>query len=516
MSRSIACIPRCAVLALTASAFGSPALAADFIWSDGLKAEPANHISLVRGFDGQIAATDWSLRELIDKNVGPGKRWAAIDAVMQQCYGGGFVNDIIGDGKAQATITTSSSWSQVSWTIQEQKGYDLAVQNFTRAWTDAVKANPKAGMRELAYKARADDWTGELSPPFIVPQPEYPQYGSRDAVPGGANDLRSPRQGSGERVFTVAAIFASPSTLAPRHMVNAGRVVRTMESVSATDQVALLFDTKGSVITPSKDPVRPDAASLGGIPVADSNTVKGLTSALDGSLFNTPSKAGDRLVLYFTGHGAQAIFAPNGAKASSSSPGGVLDRQTVKPKLVIDPNAVGNAGQTENAPLAQREAGSFASDSFNPNMFGDRDELSGSIDDIQLSFSRALDADTRFFVNGIDVTSQAHLIRERSQIRDLPQKDASTPTSTPVQVWEMQLPYDLTSSQPEITFELAGLDPSLAADENLIGGISLLRGDRELIFVNTPVPEPSGALLLVVGGLGLVFRHHRAKVGRPN
>lgn len=516
MARSIACIQRCAVLTLMSSAFGSTALAADFTWSDGLQAEPANHISLVRGFDGQIAATDWSLRELIDKNVGPGKRWAAIDVVMQQCYGGGFVNDIISDGKAQATITTSSSWSQVSWTIQEQKGYDLAVQNFTRAWTDAVKANPKAGMRELAYKARADNWTGELSPPFIVPQPEYPQYGSRDAAPGGANDLRSPRQGDSERVFTAAAIFASPSTLAPRHMVNAGRVVRTMESVSASDQVALLFDTKGSVITPSKDPVRPDAASLGSIPVAGSNSVKGLTSALDGTLFNTEKKAGDRLVLYFTGHGAQATFAPNGAKVSSSSPGGVLDRQTVKPKLVIDPNAVGNAGQTENAPLAQREVGGFASDSFNPNMFGDRDELNGNIDDIQLSFSRALDADTRFYVNGIDVTSQARLVDDRSRIRDLPQKDASTPTRTPTQVWEMQLPYALTSSQLEMTFELAGLDPLIAADENLIGGISLLKGDRELIFVNTPVPEPGTALLLVVGAVGLAVRRRQAKVSHPH
>lgn len=494
-------LSRASVLALCIAAH--TACAADFTWDDKLLAEPGNHISFVRSYDGKVAATDWSLRELIDANTGTGKRWSAVDVIMQQCYGGGFINDIIGDGKAAATVTTSAHWNQVSWTIQERDGYDLAVQNFTRAWTDAVKASSKAGMRELAHTARANDWTGSLSPPFIPARPEYPQYGSRDAAPGGANDLRSPVQGKDERVFTAAVIFGDAGKMALRHAVNAARVVRTMQDVSAVDQVALLFEPNARAIDLTANVFRPDPKSLGRVAISGDNSAAGLKRALDGSQFGTEAKAGDRLLLYFTGHGAEATFAPNRVTSSSASEGGVVDRQKVIMKLVVDPNAVGNAGQTENAPFAQREGGGFSSDSFNPNMFGDRDDVGGNIDEIQLSFARAVGADTRFLVNGFDLTASARLLTDPSEVRELPQRTAQSILPTPAQVWEISAPFEVTNAQSDITFELTGLDTELAIDPDLVAGISLWRGDRELVFINTPVPESGKAPMLGAGLLVL-------------
>ena len=58
------------------------------------RSEPANHISFVRDGSGRIAFEDWRFAKAIAANVTAGPRWGSVDVVMQQCFGGGFQNDL--------------------------------------------------------------------------------------------------------------------------------------------------------------------------------------------------------------------------------------------------------------------------------------------------------------------------------------------------------------------------------------------------------------------------------------
>jgi hypothetical protein len=471
------------------------------------------HVSFVRDWQGRVSFEDHKLRALIDASTGPGKRWSAVDVVMQQCFSGGFIGDIVRDGRAAATVTTAADWNQVSWTVQEKAGFDKAVLNFTAAWVQAAAARPDAGLRELAFRARAADWTAEAFYDWVKVQPTFPQFGSRDAQPGGANDLRTLSQKPGERIFTATAVFGPLNGLAVRHVVNAARVQQLMIGRTAAAQTAYLFDQAGSTVNLGNEVYRLDTAALPKLTVTGSTSTAGVQSVLDGSAFAGEARAGDRLLLYTTGHGADAYFVNNRVQSTRSSDGGAVDGWRMQPTLTIDPNAVGSAGQTSNAPFAQREVGGYASDSFNPDMFGDRDDVGDGRAEIQLSFSAPLGPTTRFAVNGVDFTGSAR--RLVTGIRNLPDRDADTRTPTPVEVWQIDVPFDLINVPTGPVFDITGLDPETAADVGRFFASSIWYGDRENLIITTPapVPEPATWALWLLGACGVASFARRRSSG---
>jgi hypothetical protein len=476
----------CAALTSTA------ALAQPFIWNDARPAEPANSVSFVRSFDNKIAFEDHALAALVSANVGQGKRWASADIVMQQCFSGGFINDFAPLTVA-SSLVAAADWDQAAYTVQQAPGFTPAVENFTRAYVEAARNNPNAGMRELAARGRAGDWTGPISNAFNPTARTNPQYVSPDANPGGANDSRTLTPGANQRLFTGIGLFGVDNQIAFRHFANALRFADLGRSRSNDARVAGLHSDGSAAAIGLTQTVRPDANVLPDLRTPGANTRAGVASIFTGGIFADAAQAGDRLVFYATGHGGRAVFAKQAAQVTDSNNDNIADRQRI-------------AAPIATAMPEQREAGGLPPESFNPNMFGDNDDspLTADFYEVQLSLTQPLPVGVEVWINGVDLTSTLALV-PLVIARDLP--DASQSLLTPDASFVYRVLADspvLQTTQPFVDIEFRQI-PGLADKQDLLLGTSIWSGDVEVVHVNIPAP---GSIALL-GVIGLVARHRR-------
>lgn len=491
---------------LLSVAFSSSALRGDSIytWDDKRPAEPGNHFSFVREWNGSaIAFEDHSLAALIQKNVGPGKRWASVDIVMQQCFGGSAIKDLVGSTTAPFTIATAADWSELAWNVRESvdqtANQEFWLENFTRAWVDEAKLHPNAGMRELAYHARYADWTGPVNVTDFKPKyPEHPQYASRDATPGGTNDLRKATQGQNERLFTGIGIFGAAASIETRHTVNALRMYDLMKGRTNASQVNVLHYAAADSFGNAR--YKPDAAALPDAPIAGQATRDNLTKILDGTLYGGQAQAGDRLMLYVTGLGGEAFFNQlTNSITSYTENAGQERHQRIR---VFDPNSLPMPTEPANPFGQQREAGGQPFETFNPNMFGDHDDV-GELDKIQLQFTHQLPDNVGFRISGdgvnwFDVTADAH-VATPDEILELPLPYDGYVLPAVADVWQIELPTGAYFGIPldDVQIELRNIG-SLADDKQLLLAADFWRGDNEILVVNAAVPEPAALVLAAV------------------
>jgi hypothetical protein len=486
-----------AVISALAACAGSVHAQAQFVWNDNRAAEPQRSVAFVRSYDNKISFEDHALAAMVSANVGQGKRWASVDVVMQQCFSGGFINDFAGINKPYS-LTTAADWNQAAYTVQEAAGFTPAVENFTRAWVSSARALPNAGVRELAFRGRQGDWTGPISNDFNPTSRTNPQYGSADAAPGGANDTRTLSAGANERLFTGIGLFGANNQIAFRHFANALRVGDLMRSRSNDDRVVGLSSDGSSAAIGLTQAVRPDANALPNLRTPSSNTRASVQNLFTGGAFSDAAQAGDRLVFYATGHGGRASFSAQQPVILDSDADNIADRQTIRAEF-DSPNP------------EQREAGGLPPESFNPNIFGDSDDLPGSagIFDIELSLTQPLPMGAEVWINGVNLTNTLSLV-PLLLARDLPDQSAGNFTPDAAAVYRVLADRSVVqNTQPFADVQFRNI-PGLADNQNLVLGTSVRSGDVEVVHVNIPAPA-AGALAGIAGVLA--GRRRRKEAG---
>lgn len=454
---------------------------------------PGNVHGFVRDYTGRVAITDQQLTALTAANVGTGKRWAAIDFIFQQCYGGTFLNRLSTLATVPFTAAAAADWNQVAWNVVGVEDFP-ALENFTSSWLVSATSKPNAGMREIAYRARERDWTGPVNKVDFNPKyPETPRYVSSDVTPGGANDLRQLQQAGSGRLFTAIGVFGLADKIAERHRTNAGRVLRLVRARSAPDQVTGLLGDGTAGFAAGVKILAPDTLATPALAVGAANTTPGLTSALTGAAFGKAAEPGDRLLLYFTGHGGRAVYERFRDGTIDSTPqDGVPDGVRIYVRLPV---------------LEQRESGIPTSPSFNANMFGDSDDPNPDI--LQFHLRRAIGFDAtdptapKLLIGGIDYTALLIPVAGDA-VLELPSV-TEFPNPPVAQVYQLELPHNswFSADAPEIELQLLHIG-ALALEPHLLSALDVWAGDNEFLVVN--VPEPTTAVLCVVGLVTLVMR----------
>jgi hypothetical protein len=206
--------------------------------------------------------------------TGAGKRYASADVVMQQCHGGGFLNDFTVLGPTAHTFSSATRWDQCAKNWDDLLNPMPGLENFTRAWRDATVqvapgpppppppfGFPLVTLFAGASAGLAPSDTGDgtvFQDAFSVPSPflncplcassrggvscvnqgvgnedfcEYPQYESPDNPPFGNNDLRLLGDKPGQRQFAILVQWNTPENADPtkyRFAINILRVWTTL------------------------------------------------------------------------------------------------------------------------------------------------------------------------------------------------------------------------------------------------------------------------------------------------
>src|SRR6185295_7260360 len=108
---------------------------------------PSNHTSYVTDVNGVMTDDIEYASDLVLSRAG------SIDVVMNQCFGGGFLNEIESNRRLPAvTFASSAAYNQVSRSVEklDLSGAfpDYLVDNFTRAWRENAMRPRDVGMRD--------------------------------------------------------------------------------------------------------------------------------------------------------------------------------------------------------------------------------------------------------------------------------------------------------------------------------------------------------------------------------
>lgn len=257
-----------------------------------------------------------------------GTPFDSVDVVMQNCFAGGFVNDIetaFGAGFG-FTVATASNWNQTALNTDNMPpGKRRVVDNFTRPWRADADLFRGAGMLAHFNTAVSGRLAGPLTPaiakePYSPPGQafgpkiftENPQYSSRAGANGAIDDAREIGDaGGGVNQFAVLVGWGSPN---PRHGINIARVYSTLRNVYGipANRIAVLYDQPAAAIPANPLGVGPDDLNgLAGVAVNGGNTRANWLNALGGGFFGVAPDADDKLFVYNTGHGDHAFdFRP--------------------------------------------------------------------------------------------------------------------------------------------------------------------------------------------------------------
>lgn len=481
--------------------------------------EITQHISFVRDGQGKIVFEDWQFARDIQARTGV--KFGSVDIVMQQCYSGGFLNDVAAMKKAGKavphTFASSAGNNEISWSLQNKQQFNYGLMNFTREWRLAARNDTTRGMKAIFDRARDRDIFGPVSTDYSPPVKEHLQYDSDSAA--SDNRRLGDAANNGPKQFAILAAFGKAQT---RHAVNIARMKETLVNTYgvAPNQILSMYNQNGGTALPvpggkiDPDDTNPNTPlnfpNSTYLTVNDNNTRAAWLRSLDRVGQPVQSGGADNLLVYVTGLGSQAYYKQI---VGSTQPD--RERYEIHP----DPNAAKEAMRPQmlafgGAPPAGGEMAATA----NPQMMGDHDgdfaESSSDEDHVQVSFNQSIaspnpnDPPTQLLLNGTAVNY--HLVSSLNDVLQPPDHDASNPAPALGFTYEFDINRsDLLALPDEFRIDVVGLPPS-ALSADALTSFDIRAGEFETMFVNQTVPEPVSAGLFSIFGIGLLARSRRA------
>jgi hypothetical protein len=428
--------------------------------------EPANHNSFVRDAVGQMVARDSQYAVQVSNNVTAG----SVDFLFVQCYGGGFLNDLLAAGPGKMTATTASRWDEPAFSDETVNllGWP-GLNNYTAAWLTVVAAKPSNGFRK---------WRDVTS--FGT---ENPIYASADATPYGANDTRTLANNSGNQY----AILVAWSESQTRHSVNLARVYFLLMNVFHVPQdniVVLQNSFKFGETSTDYSGIGGYSGVGGPIPMDGNNSQATWLNALRGLLFTTGMKnpgsnipgPDDQLFIYNTGHGGEMI---NGEVVQHNLHDNA-DTISGSFSLAADGFAIGYS-------LSDPEASSV----MNTN---------GTVL-LQLQLSQPIYGAT-ITLNGVPTNADLIQVTDPTTlIYDYGFTNAVT--------YQWTLSEDWLSITNPVSLSISGLLPSAVENTNLVLVVSFIGGDQEVAYVNAGSTNtaPTGSTNIAPTGSYSMYRY---------
>jgi hypothetical protein len=463
----------------------------------GIPPEAANHHSFVRDSTGALVARDDQYAADI-----AGSYNGVVDVLMQQCFGGGFLDDIHGLAQPH-TFTSASAWNEVSWSTTRTPNFlaSAIVQDYTDAWRADVAAYGNARATYVTTLGGNPGTKDRFAPPgvtkgliFPTTYQEHPQYESPDPPPNpGPNDLR--------RMFTPGAQGSNYAVLVSWDTPRAGNaadllreqadIERTYNTLRTTynvpfNNIVVLFngDARNTAL-PALNGIIGDAfpggENIGPVTVDGPNTRANWTAALAGNLFVNAQGglgiqygANDRLFVYNTGHGGEVtVQAPPARAGVAWAVPYLANGFSLLPQLA-DICCIVNPDGTDLLQISTRQL--------------------------------ITDPLVHITVDGVDLGSLAAdlVTGTGAQINDV------TPfVGVPTYTYQLDVDPTLLATYPDDFFVnlIDSLSPGFAADPRLIAAIDISGGDQELLTLYAP--EPGTAALLLAGLAGMAFVRRR-------
>ncbi len=346
-------------------------------------AEPAQHKSYVRDGAGRIVAVDRDdlNRPGVDYTLAlRNSGWGAVDVMMNQCFAGGFRNDMVArlQGQKSYTFASASQWNQVAYTVQDLDANPQVFDNFTRAYRESAYHYPLGGMDTHFLIGAAGAAAGPGgTPPAINGDPSSsmvaglgvassnPAYAATNAG-AGLRRLNQPATPIGQR-FAVLVLWDQADL---RHQANLQRMYRTLvHSGVPTNRITVLTPNAlnpADPVTSQQLPIDPGEPmfipSIPGVRV-HGNTRQDWQDALAGrhfitgpgpNDFHTPT-ANDSLFVYNTGHGGHSNVINQGIIGDWDNDGQNDDVRYIIP----DANNFVRSTNQQNGMLEPRQGGSI-------------------------------------------------------------------------------------------------------------------------------------------------------------
>lgn len=504
----------------------------------GYSEEGAKHISYVRSRPLNAAAkatmiTDKEYAAALGfTSVG---REGAIDVVMQQCFGGGFLNDIAAGGigvPARRTFASAAAYDEAALnqdTVSKpqragQPAVNPILNNFTRAYVEGQRFAPGGGMRpwyNLAKNGAATNNGNVLvaKNPFSTTgataerNKEHAQYWSPDQSPNTGpdrpNDFRNLIHAGGpDGTPRQYAVLVSWDREDRRHDLNIQRIhsnLRSLSNVPADNIAVLVGNRVNGPELPAIAALGPiDAGGLAAVAVDGPNSRNAFSDALLGDYFkvngvrntavpqgqdqNRP-QPGDKIFIYNTGHGGHATIENGLARE------GAVCRQFVPTRPVNGDGEVISDGVIN---LNVRRG--YANDVMYDNSFVDDSGLvrvqvttDGPIDPaifMTLNGSNPLGGTTPLFTS---------LLVTPNEILDItPLLEAAGAGSVSNQhTYQAFVPFELLENAQETGIPIAFENVFSDVAQRSILAVTFASGDQE--YSHVFVPEPGGLILLSLG-----------------
>jgi len=310
---------------------------------------PPLHHSFVRDQNGKIVALDNVYAADVASVMNSGTNFTVVDIVMQQCFGGGFLDAVKNTVPAPYTFCSASFWSEVAWgrftPAYDRMDFRLNLiggvqDNFTRAWRQHAWDMAGGGMMNHFLAAA----TGLPNPlpappplgpvasvvvkepysrvqagffPFFVPVSEAPQYVSDGAASDArelANYSFTPNFPNGPATITstptnqFAILVGWTSNLGYWDGWNfLRRIYSTLRSLGVPVANITVLSPSASVGGGATGPTDEGGVNTV-VPIDASNTRPEWLAALAGEYFtaNKP-EPGDQMFIYNCGHGNHLI-----------------------------------------------------------------------------------------------------------------------------------------------------------------------------------------------------------------
>ena len=451
--------------------------------------EPTNHNSVVRdaGIAGtrgpNIVANDATYAADLKANVTAG----SVDILFQQCYGGGFLNDIMGTGPANFTAAAAARWNETA--LNHDQVLKLAsplLDNYTRAWRDAASTRSANGFLDWYQSAVTGTgiFTGVRKDPFAsvpeAPNTEHPMYATADNPTGGVNDKRTLMNNpSGPKQYAILVAWDKPN---PRHVANLARIYWLLQNQFNVplDNIVTLLDNQ-KLGNSSVNYNFLDSAISGPVFFDGNNQRATWLKALKGVLFSTAGVVNgsnipgpnDKLFIYNTGHGLHMLsgeWVVHGAGDAADTVSGIFN--------------IATNGFATGFQLTDDEASTVM-------------DTNGNVC-LQLQLSQQINPDALITVQGVASASAASaLVTDPSLVYNY---NGVVNTAF---TYQLELPEDLLSLvATNLQLSVSGLAAPYV-NGNLVLITSFIGGDQELAYIPQP---PAASSMTVPRTAGLTLK----------
>ncbi len=497
MNTSNRLIVRWALALLACFVIAPPAQAGSWWFVGPSLDEPNTHHSFVRDNNPagrSIAAWDFQYANDLRTHVTA----ASVDSIFQQCFGGGFLDNLENSGPASLTAASAARYDEVAYNKDNSGAYFdyfKSLDNFTRAYHDSMRGRSANGVQDwFGHAAVGGD--GISKDPFSSNNTtaglEHPHYYTRDSLADlnagtGANGTRTFTHTAGAGNSAQYAILVAWSAPDPRHGANIARLYDSLRDDFGVpaDNIVVLYgneafggylpDWSGLDSTISYEPF------IDGPNTRDTwlNALRGEKFSTGGAVGGNIPDANDKLMIYNTGHGGQAWLRDGKWKANIKaanivSADGGFDLFADGVSLAYDPN-------TEEGMSLMN------------------DPLGGGTMLLQFLLRQEINPTAMFDILGVTSVSAGD-----AYVLD-PAQVFSYNGALDIPLYAYQFPVDyltLRSMAQPLEVDISNLD-SLYLTDNLVAAFSIIGGDQETAWLDVAaIPEPATVtLLLLLAGL---------------